>query len=81
MRGFEPLGALDGGADGLDFYRAIVAGAPDHLNAGGWLIFEVGAGQAPEVLALLAGGGFTAESFTALDPAGIERVVGGRLKA
>ena len=79
VRGFEPLGALDGGTDGLDFYRAIVAGAPDHLSDGGWLLFEVGAGQAPEVLGLLQRGGFAADSFTALDPAGIERVVGGRL--
>lgn len=79
VRGFEPLGALDGGTDGLDFYRAIVAGAPDHLNAGGWLLFEVGAGQAPEVLGLLKDGGLSADCFTALDPAGIERVVGGRL--
>jgi release factor glutamine methyltransferase len=79
VRAFEPLGALDGGADGLDFYRAIVARAPEHLSAGGWLLFEVGAGQAPDVLALLQSGGLSAESFTALDPAGIERVVGGRL--
>jgi len=79
VRGFEPLGALDGGADGLDFYRAIVARAPEHLNAGGWLLFEVGMGQAPEVLQLLQGGGFAEDCFTALDPAGIERVVGGRL--
>ena len=79
VRGFEPLGALDGGADGLDFYRAIVARASDHLNAGGWLLFEVGMGQAPEVLQLLRGGGFALDSFSALDPAGIERVVGGRL--
>jgi len=79
VRGFEPLGALDGGTDGLDFYRAIVARAPDHLNAGGWLLFEVGMGQAPEVLELLKSGGFAADCFAALDPAGIERVVGGRL--
>ena len=79
VRGFEPMSALDGGADGLDFYRAIVARAPDHLNAGGWLLFEVGAGQAPEVLELLRKGGLSADSFTALDPARIERVVGGRL--
>lgn len=81
VRGFEPMSALDGGADGLDFYRAIVAGAPEHLNPGGWLLFEVGAGQAPDVLALLQQGGFAAETFAAPDPAGIERVVGGRLNA
>jgi release factor glutamine methyltransferase len=79
VRGFEPLGALDGGADGLDFYRRITKQAPDHLTAGGWLLFEVGAGQAPEVLALLKNGGFGADCFTRTDPADIERVVGGRL--
>lgn len=79
VNGFEPMGALDGGGDGLDFYRRIVAEAPDHLNAGGWLIFEVGAGQAPSVMGLLESGGFTQGKFTQTDPAGIERVVGGRL--
>lgn len=81
VRGFEPMGALDGGADGLDFYRRITADAPGHLNPGGWLLFEVGAGQAPRVLGLLKSGGFTEETFTQTDPAGIERVVGGRLIA
>ena len=79
VRGFEPQGALDGGADGLDFYRSITTQAPGYLNPGGWLLFEVGAGQAPDVLALLHTCGFTGECFTAPDPAGIERVVGGRL--
>lgn len=79
VRGFEPAGALDGGADGLDFYRRITERAADHLTPSGWLLFEVGAGQAPDVLGLLAAGGFTSESFTKTDPAGIERVVGGRL--
>jgi release factor glutamine methyltransferase len=81
VRGFEPMGALDGGADGLDFYRRIVADAAAHLNPGGWLIFEVGAGQAPQVLGLLQSGGFTDETFKQTDPAAIERVVGGRLAA
>lgn len=79
VRGFEPLSALDGGADGLDFYRRITSDAPKHLNPGGWLLFEVGAGQAPQVLELLSAGGFGSESFVALDAAGIERVAGGRL--
>lgn len=79
VRGFEPLGALDGGADGLDFYRSIVSGAPEHLTPGGWLLFEVGAGQAPQVLELLRAGGFPVDCFSQTDPAGIERVVGGRL--
>lgn len=79
VRDFEPAGALDGGGDGLDFYRRITAGAPAHLNPGGWLLFEVGAGQAGEVLELLNSGGFTNERFSQTDPAGIERVVGARL--
>jgi release factor glutamine methyltransferase len=79
VRGFEPMSALDGGADGLDFYRSIVASAPEHINPGGWLLFEVGAGQAPQVLELLRNGGFSSECFSQIDPAGIERVVGGRL--
>jgi release factor glutamine methyltransferase len=79
VRGFEPMGALDGGADGLDFYRNITTQAPDYLNPGGWLLFEVGAGQAPQVLELLGAGGFAKENFVEIDPAGIERVVGGRL--
>ena len=79
VRGYEPLSALDGGADGLDFYRRITQAAPAYLNPGGWLLFEVGAGQAPQVLELLGAGDLGSESFTALDPAGIERVVGGRL--
>ncbi len=79
VRDFEPVGALDGGGDGLDFYRRITADAPAYLNPGGWLLFEVGAGQAGEVLELLTSGGFSNERFSQTDPAGIERVVGGRL--
>lgn len=79
VRDFEPVGALDGGGDGLDFYRRITAEAPAYLNPGGWLLFEVGAGQAGEVLELLNSGGFNNDRFTQTDPAGIERVVGGRL--
>ena len=79
VRDYEPREALDGGADGLDFYRAIIPAAPDHLTAGGWLLVEVGAGQAEQVLALFRETGSFGEFFTAKDPGGIERVVGGRL--
>jgi release factor glutamine methyltransferase len=54
VRSFDPWGALDGGADGLDIYRALADGlaatVPD-----GWALFEVGAGQAEPVAALLRG--------------------------
>ena len=49
----EPQLALDGGADGLDFYRRIAEGAPAHLNPGGSLYLEVGLGEAAAVRALL----------------------------
>jgi release factor glutamine methyltransferase len=78
VREHEPLGALDGGADGLAFYRAIVPASRDHLNPGGWLLVEIGIKQGPAVRELFAAQGFTA-IFSAPDPAGIERVVGGQL--
>jgi release factor glutamine methyltransferase len=77
VRDFEPREALDGGLDGLDFYRAIIPLVTDHLKPGGWLLFEVGIGQAERVLELFAQSGFFSEFFTAKDPAGIDRVVGG----
>jgi len=50
---FEPRIALDGGADGLRFYRPIIAQADARLFPGGWLILEVGQGQAGRVASLL----------------------------
>ncbi len=79
VRDFEPRSALDGGVDGLDFYRTIIPGAPDHLMPGGWLLLEVGAGQAGDVTEMFARNGFSA-IFSAKDPSGIERVVGGCFK-
>lgn len=76
VRDYEPHLALDGGPDGLAAYRAIIADAPNHLNPGGWLLLEVGAGQDGEVTALLAKAGFTG-IVSAMDHAGINRVVGG----
>lgn len=77
VRDHEPRLALDGGPDGLAAYRVIVAQAPAHLQPGGWLLLEVGAGQAGDVATLLAQAGFGA-IITATDPGGIQRVVGGR---
>jgi len=75
---FEPLGALDGGADGLDAYRLLVAGADKFLTADGVIAFEVGAGQAADVAALLEEAGFIVRAVRR-DLAGIERcVVAGR---
>lgn len=78
VRDFEPRIALAGGADGLDFYRQIIPSAPDHLTPGGWLLLEVGAGQSEEVTEIFANNSFSA-IFSTKDPAGIDRVVGGRI--
>lgn len=50
VRDYEPKLALDGGEDGLDYYRRIAADAPKYLNRGGVLIMEVGIGEAQEIV-------------------------------
>ena len=71
-------GALDGGEDGLMFYRAIVRHWTQILRPGGWLMFEVGEDQADAVMALMTEEKYT--DVTALeDTAGIRRVVVGRI--
>ena len=78
VRDYEPLGALDGGEDGLMFYRAIVRHWTQILRPGGWLMFEVGEDQADAVMALMTEEKYT--DVTALeDTAGIRRVVVGRI--
>ena len=72
----EPAMALDGGADGLDFYRAVTQKWKSALRLGGSLIFEVGIGQAPSVEDILARNGFEGIQTTA-DTQGIWRVVEG----
>lgn len=52
VRAFEPMMALDGGTDGLDFYRAICEKWRRTLNPDGWLVFECGIGQSAEVAAI-----------------------------
>ena len=49
VRAFEPLSALDGGADGLDAYRNVLAEVPDILSNAGWVVLEVGIHQADPV--------------------------------
>jgi release factor glutamine methyltransferase len=57
VRNFDPHQALDGGADGLDYYRALAAAAPALLTPGGALVVEFGIRQAEPVAALFAAAG------------------------
>jgi release factor glutamine methyltransferase len=80
VRDYDPRGALDGGADGLDLYRALIPSALFCLNPGGWLLVEIGAGQFGHVERLFRMSGEFGEPITACDPGGIVRVVGGQKK-
>lgn len=76
VREHEPVLALDGGRDGLDFYRAIIKSSGEYLNAGGTLFFEIGYDQGIEVKAFMEQAGF--DSVTVVqDYAGLDRVVYG----
>ena len=78
VRDYEPHLALKGGEDGLDFYRAICAQWTAALRAGGCLLFEVGIGQADDVLRIMRSAGFGDVEITP-DLNGIPRVVSGVL--
>lgn len=74
----EPRQALTSGEDGLDDIRTIIAQAPAHLNAGGWLLLEHGWDQAPTVQNLLHSAGFV-QVHSRQDLAGINRCTGGQI--
>ncbi len=74
VSGFEPTLALDGGADGLEAYRAVIAALPALLRPGGLAILELGAGQREPVAALAAACGLAAVSARR-DLGGIERAL------
>ena len=78
VREYEPLTALRGGEDGLDFYRAISEKWRAVLHPGSRLYFEVGIGQADTVLRIMRGQGF-GDIEIVPDTAGIPRVVYGTL--
>ena len=76
----EPQIALNGGEDGLDFYRRIITDAPDFLKPGGFLAVEVGINQADEVKKLIEEDGRLGEVEFWKDLANINRVVAARLQ-
>ena len=77
VRDYEPIWALDGGDDGLDFYRAIADSWLPSLRQGGMLMFEVGEEQAAEVKAIMRAHGMH-DAVSVLDTRGVERVVKAR---
>jgi release factor glutamine methyltransferase len=80
VRDYDPALALDGGADGLDAYRAIARAAPQLLAAGGRLIVELGIGQEPAVAALFTQAGLIVSPARA-DLEGIPRALSAGLPA
>ena len=80
VRDFEPRAALDGGTDGLDFYRRIIPGAMSYLRIGGWLAVEIGADMGEDVARLFTDADDYAPPQFYRDLAGKDRVVCARMK-
>ena len=78
VRDFEPIWALDGGPDGLRFYKGILKYWKSLLRPGGYILFEVGENQAEAVHDMILAAGF-ASAETRKDTQGIERVVIGKM--
>lgn len=78
VRDYEPIWALDGGEDGLRFYKAIIKYWKSIIRPGGYLVFEVGEGQAKDVCDMLMAAGFS-RTATRKDTLGIQRAVIGKM--
>ena len=77
VRHHDPLAALDGGADGLDAYRALIPQAARLLAPGGHLVVEAGQGQSGPIEAFMTNAGLTSAAAPKADLAGIPRAVAG----
>ncbi len=75
---YDPMMALDGSEDGLEFYRRITQEAPGYLKKNGYLFYEIGAEQGRAVSDLMAQAGFK-NIRVIKDLAGLDRVVYGQL--
>jgi release factor glutamine methyltransferase len=75
VRSYEPIIALDGGKGGLEIYQSITSQATFYLKKGGWLLLEVGQGQAQKVAEQIERSGFFLKPQLFPDLSGIERVV------
>lgn len=74
VRDYDPMGALDGGADGLDAYRALIPQAAARLALGGWLLLEIGQGQQGDVTNVVTDAGLEVREQVK-DLAGIVRCI------
>ena len=77
---FEPQSALDGGYDGLDFYKQIIPEALNYLKKGGAIVFEIGEKQAEDVTSLFYGASDYEEIKVTKDYSGYDRIVSARKK-
>ena len=75
IRDWEPMTALDGGADGIDTYRRIIGEAHEYLTPGGSIVLEIGADMAPAVAELLSRSGCYGPASVYQDYAGRDRVI------
>jgi release factor glutamine methyltransferase len=78
VREYDPSDALDGGADGLAAYRAIIPEAAHLLAPGGTIVVEAGSGQSGAITELMSASGLTSEKPPKADLAGVLRAVSGR---
>lgn len=78
VREYDPLAALDGGADGLSAYRTLIPQAACLLAPGAALIVEAGQGQSGQIEGLMTAAGLIPEAAPKADLAGIRRAVAGR---
>lgn len=74
VKDYEPYTALEGGEDGLDFYRDITEQSKEHISKNGVLAYEVGHDQAQDVAEIMKNNGYT-KIYTKKDIQGIDRVV------
>lgn len=77
---YEPREALYGGSDGLDFYRRLIADSADRLNAGGWLVMEMGIHQSQAIRKTLELSGLYQEIEITKDYLGVDRVIAAQKK-
>ena len=80
VRDYEPRVALDGGEDGLDFFRRALPAAGEYLRSGGWFLAEMGAGQDQKILAIAEKNSELHSFGFAKDLSGINRVFKARKK-